>query len=114
MFFLYIVSALILLVPLSRHSIDIFTVVDDNGVPRFSRFARFEGLSRLRAIHESRVGFAMHDGRSLPSVLNWRTGSVTNLQPQPGLNVSIVYNFKILSYLTPILNVGRCHIHGIL
>ena len=60
----------------------------------FVRIAKHDGISHIRALHGSSLGFALHEDLSVPAILNWRTGAVTHLCERPDTDVSwlrIVY-----------------------
>ncbi len=58
------------------------------------RLARYNGISHLRALHGSLIGFALHDDLSVPSLLEWTTGVVLHLRDRPDTNVSISASFQ--------------------
>ena len=63
--------------------------------------ARYQGVSHIRDLSGSLLAFALHDDVSLPSVLNWATGSVTHLRsrPDPDVSRSVALFCRVLIYL---------------
>lgn len=56
--------------------------------PVFTRVARFvDDISHIRMLSGYMLGFGVHRDRSLPSLLNWKTGDVFNLVGAPDVKV---------------------------
>lgn len=71
-----------------RPQLEIMSICVHEGSPRFIRLARFPGLSHIRALYGSLLGFSLHGDLSVPSVLNWHTGQITHLRDRPSIYVS--------------------------
>ncbi|KAI0810872.1 hypothetical protein BC629DRAFT_1011995 [Irpex lacteus] len=68
------------------------------------RLARYNGISHLRALHGSMIGFALHNDLSVPSLLEWTTGAVLHLRHSPDTNggtVAMDFSGDYIGLLTP-------------
>lgn len=87
----------------SLHSsiLEILSVRLQHESPAFVRLARYNGMSHLRAIQGSSIGFSLHNELSVPSILDWKTGEILHLQARPDVQVSVpVYAFYNCSCMT--------------
>ncbi|KAI0802104.1 hypothetical protein BC629DRAFT_166112 [Irpex lacteus] len=63
--------------------LEILSVRLQHESPAFVRLARYNGMSHLRAIQGSSIGFSLHNELSVPSILDWKTGEVYIFKPVP-------------------------------
>lgn len=69
----------------------VLSVTEVDGRTVLGSLARHEGVSCLRALQGSTLAFALHQQRSIPSLMNWRTGEVVNLLPTPDVLVRLPF-----------------------
>ena len=68
----------------------------DNGSPVFARLECLPGVSRLRTLSGSVIGFALYNEISIPCVVDWTTQVVVRLRDLPEVTVrpfaSVLYS----------------------
>ncbi|KAK7679945.1 hypothetical protein QCA50_016891 [Cerrena zonata] len=65
-------------------SIEILSIVDDNGSPRICRLQTLN-MAHIRFLKDDFIGVSLVNNLNIPSIVNWRDGSVKNLRPGPDL-----------------------------
>ena len=76
-------------------TLEVLSVRDCEGSLKLVRLARHTGISHIRVLRGSSIGFALHDDLSVPSILDWRTDAVTHLSSQPDIEVSMPVYLKL-------------------
>ncbi|KAK7676987.1 hypothetical protein QCA50_020016 [Cerrena zonata] len=66
-------------------SIEILSIVDDNGSPRICRLQTLDNMAHIRFLKDESIGVSLVNNLNIPSIVNWRDGSVKNLRPGPDL-----------------------------
>ena len=107
LYFLKTSSCLLFLYRLTT-SLEILTVRSCKGSLKFVRLARHTGVSHIRVLRGSLVGFGLHGDLSVPSILDWCTGLITHLSSRPDVEVSLWSYIEVLFELMNYSIVGRC------
>ena len=70
--------------------VEIMSLVNGDGHYNLVRLKRYDHeVAHIRTLQDGRLAFALYRGRSIPSVIDWRTSSIVNLEPFPDLSVSV-------------------------
>lgn len=68
---------------------EVVSISMKDGAPAFVHLARLPGVSRIRSLNGSALGFALYNETSIPCVMNWMTRRVVQLRELPDVTVSI-------------------------
>ncbi|KAK7677821.1 hypothetical protein QCA50_019133 [Cerrena zonata] len=66
-------------------SIEILSIVDDNDSSRICRLQTLDNIAHIRFLKDECIGVSLVNNLNIPSIVNWRDGSVKNLRPRPDL-----------------------------
>lgn len=74
----------------------------------FTRLKNYvDDISHINMLHGDLIGFGLHQGLCLPSILDWKTGVVANLTDGPNV---MVCQARQTRYIAPLMRLreGLC------